>query len=153
MERSPDMNRRTRSIFWQAIGGGCYLLGLVVFLLTFVGVYFAPPANSLANLAPVHGAGMGVGVGLLLLGKAITWRFGEGDPTGGRLPGDLFDTGPDRNRLQELGYNVPPDEEDPAPHGYEDGEVYLRCPDCGKRNDTDYRFCANCSAELPDAEP
>lgn len=146
------MSDRLRALLWQAIGLSFYLFGLLVFLTTVVGIYLAPPANSFANFSPGHGVGLGIGVGFLLAGKIVTWKFADPEFLSTGLAGDILGTGPDQNRLQELGYNVPPGEviEDAPAREYEGGEVYLMCPDCGKRNDPDYRFCANCSAELPD---
>lgn len=57
---------------------------------------------------------------------------------------------PEPSRLEELGYRVPPESEaTPAPTTtYEDGTVYHLCEECGAKNEFDYNYCRECSAEL-----
>lgn len=146
------MSLQNRPFLWYVLGTCCYLAGLLLFLATFLSVYVAPPENSLSNFAPAHGIGMAGSVALLILGKAIVWKFGTLPLGRSRLLDRVLDRGPDESRLQALGYNVPPEEshEDERGYGYESGTVYLQCPDCGMRNDPEYTYCGNCSSELPD---
>jgi len=147
------VHRSKRSLLWYVLGTCCYLAGLLLFLVAFLGVYLAAPERSFSNFTQADAVAMAASAALLVLGRTITWKFGDLDYLRSRLAGTVFDRGPDENHLQALGYNVPPEETsgDESAYGYEGGAVYLQCPECGKRNDPAYTFCGNCSAELPDA--
>lgn len=47
-----------------------------------------------------------------------------------------------------------PDRSEPASPTNDESsdEGYCRCPNCGAENDTTYRFCRECIAELPAAQ-
>lgn len=42
---------------------------------------------------------------------------------------------------------------DPTNYATDPSSIPGRCARCGTRNDPDYRYCGNCAAELPDADP
>lgn len=137
---------------WQGVGLLFYLAGMLLFLVVAVGVFLAPPENSLANLATGDMALILVSVLLLVFGRVISWKFGG---EAGAMMGSVSTIrgrGPDQSKLEELGYQIPPEEssEPESDVVYEDGEVYTRCPECGARNEREFDYCSNCSSRLPE---
>jgi len=142
-----------KALVWQVVGGLCYLVGMVVFLSVAIGVFMAPPTNSLANLSTSHTPALLGSAVLLVVGRLISYRFG----TESGLTDAIRERHghPDKSKLEELGYVIPPESEDGGGSGepqfsFETGELTVACRECGAENDPDFRFCGNCSAELPD---
>ena len=148
-----------RTILWQGLGLLCYLGGMIVFLVVGLDVYFAEPTGSLENMTTTHLSFFLVSLVLIVLGGGIMHKHGGGlggmiggfggfGMSGGTSAADQ--AGPEKSRLEELGYVLPPEESDtPSVEAepVEDNEV--RCPSCGEINEAGYRFCGNCSAQLP----
>jgi hypothetical protein len=135
-----------------------YLFGMVLFLAVAVGAFLAPPENSLANMTTGDIAVIFLSVAMLVTGRLINWKYGgetsmlAGATVGrGHAPGNQD---PNQTRLEQLGYHVPPESAaagDDGEDGDEDdieGPVVV-CTECGTRNGTDFRFCRECSSELP----
>lgn len=148
---------------WQLVGFGFYLVGMVVFLVIAVDVFVSPPEGSIENVTSGHLAGIVVSVVLLVVGRAISWKYGGGIgglTTGGYgfggqpgRPGDRDH--PDQTVLEQHGYyQSPPDPEDrPEEDGSErsfesvaaEGTV---CGACGTENAEGFDYCRNCAEEL-----
>jgi hypothetical protein len=143
-----------KTLLWQGVGLLFYLAGMVLFLAVAVNAFLAPPANSFGAVTTGDIAVLLVSVALLLFGRAISWKLG-GDVGGAGAMGTLGrvrDRRPNQSKLEELGYRMPPDESDDRGSDtvYEDGEVYVQCPECGEQNERGFDYCGNCSSELPD---
>jgi len=85
-------------------------------------------------------------------GRAVSWKFGGESALWSRAEMIRGGGAPDQTKLEELGYYSPPGESETgdSDFAYDDGEVYAVCEECGAKNDPEFRFCNNCSAELPD---
>lgn len=146
------MHRSTqKTLVWHGISLLCYLAGLVLFLVVAGSVFLAPPEYSLANLRTVHTMAMLAGVALIVVGKAIGWHYGLGAESMTNSMANLRNP-PEQSKLEELGYRVPKEspEDGGSKYTYEDGTVYTVCSECGARNENEFKFCNNCSAELPE---
>jgi len=148
-----------RALFWQGVGWLCYLLGVVLCVFTAVGVYFASPSGSLENVTSIDIGILFVGLGLIVSGRVVAVRRGGSPepvsgPMGGsvgRSVGVLRNKPPEQSKLEELGYHIPPEDDDQErDFAYEDGELRIVCEECSERNDSDFEFCRNCSARLPE---
>ena len=134
---------------WQALGLLFYLGGMLIFLVVMVEVFLSEPERSLANLSSAHMPFLLVSVLLIVFGRYIGYRFG-GDLTDGmagkggpqsRRDSILEDYGYDPSHSQE-------DDDDEPQYTYEDDTVFLRCPDCGEKNEPEFDYCGNCAAKL-----
>lgn len=146
--RDYDMRESLRTaLLWYGLALLCYLVGIALFLVGGVGPFLAPPAYSLSNLTTVHIALVGASALLFGLGGTLNRKAGPQQ----RMPGGTTQPiGTDRSTLADLGYRVPPEDEHESTTVYEDGELYVRCPECGAKNETRYTYCGGCSAELPE---
>ena len=140
-----------KTLLWQGIGLLFYLAGMGLFLVMAVSVFLAPPQNSLANLTTGDMLLGMVSVGLLVVGRVLSWKFGgETSPMGAvtRIRGQ----GADQSKLEELGYQIPPEDSGNPDSGvmYEDGTVYVQCSECGAKNEQQFEYCNNCSSQLPE---
>lgn len=136
---------------WQGVSLLCYLVGLVLFMVVAGSVFLAPPEYSLENMQTIHLVAMLVGVVLIVVGKAVGWQFGLGGESMANSMANLRNP-PEQSKLEELGYRVPkePPRDSGSKYTYEDGTVYTVCSECGARNENEFKFCNNCSAELPE---
>jgi hypothetical protein len=144
-----------KTLLWQGVGLLFYLAGMVLFLAVAVNAFLAPPANSFGTVTTGDIAVLLVSVGLLVLGRAISWKLGGdvgGEAGAAGALGRIRGRNPNQSRLEELGYRMPPEESDDSSSDtvYEDGEVYVRCPECGEPNERGFDYCGTCSGELPD---
>lgn len=139
------------ALLWQAVGLLFTTTGMLVFLFVAVNVYLAPPANSLENMAAGDIAAIVLSVALLVTGRAVAWKFGGDDGPLGTID-RIRNPQPEQSRLEELGYRMPPEEstDSDSDHVYEDGELVVRCPECGAKNESGFDYCGECSARLPD---
>lgn len=141
-----------KTLLWQGVGLLFYLAGMVLFLVVAVNAFLEPPANSLANVTTGDMAALLVSVLLLVVGRVISWKLGGG--TGAMIGsgGTIRSQAPKQSKLEELGYQMPPEESNDAGSNfdYEDGEIYIRCPECGAKNEPEFEYCNNCSSQLPD---
>ncbi|CCQ33333.1 hypothetical protein HLRTI_002596 [Halorhabdus tiamatea SARL4B] len=134
------------ALAWQALALVCYFAGVTLFVLGAVGPFLAPPERSLANLTTVD----------LLLVVASLVLFATGGTASAKsgwrnsLPaGSPWGTQPERSSRGEPSYGADREADREPPTAYEDGELYVRCPECGAKNETTYSYCGECSSELP----
>lgn len=141
-----------KSVLGQVGGLLFYLAGMVLFLFVMLDVFRSPPTNSIENLSAEHMGPLLLSVILIVTGRAISWKFGGDFTMTAVYHGASLRSGPQESRLEQLGYNLPPEESENrrSSFGYDDGEVYVVCSECGTRNETGYSYCSNCSAELPE---
>lgn len=141
-----------RRLLLQGLGLLCYLVGLVVFLFVVVSAYLAAPDEPFAGLTTGQLLSLAGGVFLIVGGRLISWKFGGKHVLRRGAGGPLLGGQPDKSRLEELGYHIPPDENErpDSSFAFENGEVYVVCTECGTKNDSEFDFCRECSAELPD---
>ena len=140
-----------KTLLWQGIGLLFYLAGMGLFLVMAVSVFLAPPQNSLANLTTGDMLLGMVSVGLLVVGRVLSWKFGgETSPMGAVTT--IRGQGPNQSKLEELGYQIPPEDSGNPDSGvmYEDGTVYVQCSECGAKNEQQFEYCNNCSSQLPE---
>lgn len=142
-----------KELLWQAVGTLCYLAGLLVFVAVVIGVFLSPPENSLANLSADHVPVLVVSTVFIVAGRLISYRYGVQSGLAGAVR--EYHGRPEKTKLEELGYVIPPENEggdggSDRKLSLEEGEIAVACDECGAKNDPDYRFCGNCSAELPD---
>jgi hypothetical protein len=142
-----------KALLWQGVGILCYLAGLLVFVSVVIGVFLAPPQNSLANLSSGHVPILIASVALIVAGRLISYKYGVQNGLSGAVR--EYHGRPEKSKLEELGYVIPPENEGSEGGlerklSLEEGELTVACNECGAENDPDYRFCGNCSAELPD---
>lgn len=144
------------TIVWQVLGLLAYFLGVVLFLSAAMDLFFRAPGRSIGSMTTGHVLVFALSVVFIVGGRVVSWKLGgerEMSPLGGQL-NPFGQQAPEQTRLEELGYVMPPEAtgEDDAgsDYAYEDGEVYVVCSECGAKNDGDYRFCHDCSAQLPD---
>lgn len=142
-----------KSFLWQIVGLLFYLAGMLLFLIVAINVYLAPPANSLENLSGGDMISLLISVGLIVIGRAIAWKFGGGVSISSMYGGGVMRRGPEQSQLEQMGYKLPTvdSEQETSDVVSEDGEGLLVCPKCGTHNERDYRYCSKCSSELPDA--
>lgn len=143
----PSMRKQ---LAWQAVGFCCYLGGMLLFLALAMDVYFSPPERSIENLSSAHAPFLVASLALFVLGSYVVQRFGGGF--------GLPERAPDRPQtrreamLSEYGLHEPDIEEeestDEPDYAYEDGDVAVRCPACGTKNDPSYAYCGECASEL-----
>ncbi len=147
-----------RTVLLQGVGLLFYLAGMLLFLVIAIDVYLSEPAHSLENFETVHGAYMLVSLVLIIAGGAVMQKFG-GAMTG--MGGWLNGTGmmwgggqvrqePRQSALEQLGYTLPPEDEETAIEDMPVDDGMVRCPECGETEEAGYRYCAHCSARLPD---
>jgi hypothetical protein len=140
-----------KTLLWQAVGLLFYLAGMVLFLVVAVEAFLAPPASSFGNVATGELLVLLVSVVLLVTGRVIGWKLGGDTGVAGTVA-SVRGRGPEESKLEELGYRMPVEESENSGSGvvYEDGEVYVRCPDCGEPNEREFDYCGNCSSQLPE---
>lgn len=139
-----------KTLLWQGIGLLFYLGGMLLFLLVAVSAFLAPPENSLANVTTGDVAMLLISMVLLATGRVISWKGGEETGTIMGSASTIRGQGPEQSKLEELGYQIPPDPSDEANVAYEDGEIYVRCNECGAKNQQTFDYCNNCSGRLPE---
>jgi len=132
------------ALAWQALALGCYMAGVTLFVLGGVGPFLAPPERSLANLTTVDIAFVAGSIVLFAAGGVASWKSGwrntlPATSSWGTQPDQSHGGLPDRNGREA--------DREPTT-AYEDGELYLRCPECGATNDTSYSYCGECSTKL-----
>lgn len=138
-----------RTLLWQGIGFVLYLGGLILFVIVAQGVFFGPPANAMT----FTGADLAVlltGLLLIVVGRIVSWKGGEEATTLLGTVAAIREQRPEPSRLEELGYQVPPEGEQGDDMIYEGGEIYIRCDECGAKNEREFDYCANCSSPLPE---
>jgi len=144
-----------KTLLWQGAGLLFYLAGMVLFLLVAVNTFLGPSGVSFGGVTTVDIVLLLVSTGLIVIGRVIGWKLGGdvGGQTGaagtlGRIRGQ----GPKQSKLEELGYQIPPEESDHTESNfvYEDGEMSVRCPECGATNEQGFDYCGNCSSRLPE---
>ncbi|WP_114576510.1 hypothetical protein [Saliphagus sp. LR7] len=152
-----------KGLAWQLVGLLFYLIGMAVFLVIAVDVFVSPPEGSIENFTAGHLTGIVVSVVLLMVGRAISWKYG-GEIGGltmggygfGGQPGRAGDRDhPDQTVLEQHGYyQSPPDPEERPDEGgpgrglesvAAEGTV---CESCGTENGRGFDYCRNCAAEL-----
>ena len=140
-----------KTLLWQGIGLLFYLAGMGLFLVMAVSVFLAPPQNSLANLTTSDMLLGMVSVGLLIMGRVLSWKFGGETSTMGAVT-TIRSQGPNQSKLEELGYQIPPEDSGNPDSGVtsEDGTVYVQCAECGVKNEQQFEYCNNCSSQLPE---
>lgn len=148
-----------KNLLWQLLGVLCYLAGMLVFLVLIVDIYLSPPTNSIENLSSGHTPYFAVSLLLIVLGRYVSYRFGAEIGLGAMGSGGYHSQPHSRSDtqsqaqsvLQKYGYrdSSEPDTDD-MPYEYEDGEVYITCPQCGTRNEQEFDYCENCAAQLPE---
>lgn len=140
-----------RRLLWLVAGVGCYLVGMLVFLVVALDVFMAPPENSFENLSAEQLPFLAVAIVLLAVGSYINYRsgFGIGTRAFGQGPGPGPGGPNEQSRtesvLKQHGYRVPPEESNESPAA---GTNRIRCSECGAENEREYSYCSNCSAEL-----
>lgn len=132
------------ALVWHALALVCYMAGVTLFVLGAVGPFLAPPERSLANLTTGHVALVAASLVLFAAGGAASAKSGWRNTLPAASP---WGTQPDRSRGGPPGGDRESDREPPTV--YEDGELYIRCPECGAKNETSYSYCGECSSELP----
>lgn len=142
---------RLGPLLGQVFGLLLHFLGLFLFIIVVVQLFFPGPDRSVETVTDTHVAWMAVGIVLLVGGRLVTWRFGtSGDPLTA-IQDAVGGEDSKHSRLRDLGYRLPADQDDEEDdYAYVDGSVYLVCRDCGTRNQREYSYCSNCSAELPE---
>lgn len=140
-----------KAFLWQGVGLLFYFAGMLVFLVVAVNVFLSPPANSLENLSDGHVVSLLVSVVLIVVGRLIGWKFGGDLSLSQMYRGAPARPGSDQSRLEQLGYQVRPEASEERPDPPDDGEPALVCRECGAHNEPGYRYCGNCSSELPDS--
>ncbi|MFW6437231.1 MAG: DUF7577 domain-containing protein [Halococcoides sp.] len=138
-----DMYRS--ALIWHALALLCYLAGISLFVFGAVEPYLAPPERSLANLTTGHVALIAGSVVAFAAGGLANWKSGWRNTLPAASP---WGTQPGRAR-GNLGEPSERERDREPPTAYEDGTLYVRCPECGAKNDTGYRYCGECSSELP----
>jgi len=141
-----------KTLLWQGVALLLYLAGMVLFLVVAVSVFLSPPANSVANLTTGDMVVIGVSLLLIVAGRVIGWKYGGEVNTVGTTIQGIRHQKPEQSTLEELGYQMPPEETDTADSTttYEDGKLYIQCPECGTQNDPQFQYCSNCSSQLPE---
>jgi hypothetical protein len=142
------MRESTRTIL-RGTASAFFVVGGVA-LVTVVAVrgYFAYATGDPSLVGVVDLGGLVVSAGLFV----AAWRLSPDAPAWRRFrrsaPVEFSE--PDPSPLEELGYRVPTevDPESRRRTTYEDGTVYRRCEECGAKNEVDYAYCGECSAEL-----
>jgi len=134
------------ALLWQALSLILTLAGLLISALVIVGVFLAPPENSLSNISDGDVVLVLVGVIMLSGGRLIGWKFGLGI---GAVSG-FRDQAPEQSKLEQLGYRIPPedDETGDSEFTYDDGSLQVVCQECGATNESGFSYCRDCSAEL-----
>lgn len=136
------------ALLWQALSLLLTFAGLLISALVIVGAFLGPPENSLSTMSGGDLVLVLVGVLMVSTGRLIGWKFGLG--TG--VVSSIRDQTPEQSRLEQLGYRIPPEDDETGDPGfaYEDGDVQVICQECGATNESGFRYCRDCSAELPE---
>lgn len=144
------MRQVTRTdLLWYGGGLLCYLAGMALACLLTVGVLLSgDPASALSTGYLLAMAASG---GLLVFGRAVLWRVGDGTTTRAGIPGPPSRR-PEPTTLERLGYRAPPetdeeDDEGATATGTDTGDGVV-CAACGTRNERGFDYCRECSAEL-----
>jgi len=98
-----------KALLWQGVGILCYLAGLLVFVSVVIGVFLAPPQNSLANLSSGHVPILIASVALIVAGRLISYKYGVQNGLSGAVR--EYHGRPEKSKLEELGYVIPPENE------------------------------------------
>jgi hypothetical protein len=144
-----------KTLLWQGVGLLFYLAGMVLLFLVAVNTFLGPSGVSFGGVTTGDIVLFLVSTGLIVIGRVIGWKLG------GDIGGDAGAAGtlsrirgqrPQQSKLEELGYHVPPEEahDSESDFVYEDGEMSVRCPECGATNEQGFDYCGNCSSRLPE---
>lgn len=134
------------ALVWHALALLCYMAGVTLFVLGAVGPFLSPPEQSLSNLTTGNIVLVVASLVLFAAGGAASWKSGWRNTLPAASP---WGTQPDQSGRGDLGYGIDRDTDREPTTAYEDGELYVRCPECGAKNDTSYAYCGECSSELP----
>jgi hypothetical protein len=139
-----------KQLIWQGAALLSYFVGMILFLVVVMRVVTSPE-QSLATLTTGDVTALVVSVFFLGVGGLLSWKSG-GTVGSGMGPIQMEPTqGPEQSKLEELGYQMPPDDPDesePTTRGAV-GHDDVRCPECGATNDRSFTYCKQCSSELP----
>lgn len=141
---------RRRLLLWQGASLLSYFVGMLLFLVVVMGI-ITSPEQSLATLTTGDLLALVASLILLGLGGLLSWKSGGTVGSGmGPIQMDA-NQGPEQSKLEELGYQIPPEHPtESEPTGDETGGYdQVRCPECGTRNDRSFTYCKQCSNELP----
>lgn len=140
-----------KALLWQGLSLLLTFAGLILSALVIIGVFLGPPENSFSNMSEGDLILVLVGTVLLSLGRLIGWKFGLGVGSMTDSASALREQQPNQSKLEQLGYRIPPDpsETGDSNFSYEEGAVYVVCEECGEHNESDFRYCRNCSSQLP----
>lgn len=148
-------SRRTK-LLGAVASSFLYLTGLVLVLVVAVDLYFAVSADATAEFTAADAFFLLFGVALILVARWVGTRYGVDVDVFSRTVSDTVggvrNQPPEPSKLEQLGYRVPPEPTDASDRttAWEDGTLYRVCGECGANNDTDYEYCRECSAPLPD---
>lgn len=148
-------SRRTK-LLGAVASSFLYLLGIVLVLVVAVDLYYAVRVDATAEFTAADAFFLLFGAALIVAARWVGTRYGIGVTA---VP-DSF-TGsirrarnqpPEPSKLEQLGYRVPPEPTDASERttAWEDGTLYRVCDECGANNETDYEYCRECSAPLPE---
>lgn len=135
----------------HAVGLLFYLGGMLLFLSVVVGTFLntsrEATGDELVGSLPI----LLVSIALIVMGRVISWKYGD-ERSGLLTWATPMEGEPEQSKLGQLGYQLPPetDTDEQTPFEYADGTVRVICTECGEKNSGDFRFCSNCSAELPE---
>ncbi|WP_181685049.1 DUF7577 domain-containing protein [Halorhabdus salina] len=139
-----------KQLIWQGAALLSYFAGMLLFLVVVLRVVGSPDL-SLAALTTGDMVALVVSVILFGLGGLLSRKSG-GSVGSGMGPIQMAQNqGPEQSKLEELGYQIPPEQPDESestgdgPSGHDE----VRCPVCGARNDRSFTYCKQCSSDLP----
>lgn len=134
-----------RRLLRQGVGLLCYLAGLSLFLLAVAGTALGGDGvrtrhgGAPRGERPVARGGRG----------AVTWTAGGGPDTVIRSVRSERDRDSTESQLRARGYEVASEETERGPRFVtDDGEVRLRCSECGTPNGPAHTYCERCSSRL-----
>lgn len=131
----------------QIAGVLSYIGGMLLMLFAAIGVFMELETGGGGSVPLPLVAYAVIGLALVVIGRVTVWRYGRG--FGGSVWGTIPPRSrPKRSTLEELGYTSPSsgDTTQSDPGSPPSGVV---CGNCGTTNEAGYRFCRNCSSQLP----
>jgi len=132
-----------RATLWRLLGLLLYLVGLTLSLFIVVDIFVSGGLAADGEVPAQVVAVLALSIVLIVLGRAITWKFGGRGAVSGQPPQNR-----DQSPLEQMGYVTPEPPDDPPPEPPDEESVV--CPECGTKNERGFTYCHNCSAELPD---